>query len=202
MNCPNLRFRLLPTFAKTLPLFLLACAFSLCPLHAESVTLFDAGYKWQVIPDKATKAEASISQETVDNSGALIVHYDFSQVEKKSSIRFFADKNVEIQAGNGPIRFRVKASAPFGFNFQIKDSNRIVHSLTKNYDQVEGWSEIEIPLDYAAFSGHGGTGIDPELAKTITFPIDYLGFSFSYTANSTKLAPTGAITFADPSKSQ
>ena len=182
MNCPNLRFRLLPTFAKTLPLFLLIFAFSLCPLHAEPVLLFDEGYKWQVIPDKATKAEASISQETVDNSGALIVHYDFSQVEKKSSIRFFADKNVEIQAGNGPIR--------------------IVHSLTKNYDQVEGWSEIEIPLDYAAFSGHGGTGIDPELAKTITFPIVYLGFGFSYSANSTKLAPTGAITFADPSKSQ
>ena len=87
MNCPNLRFRLLPTFAKTLPLFLLIFAFSLCPLHAEPVLLFDEGYKWQVIPDKATKAEASIGEETVDNSNALIVRYDFVSVAPSTTCR-------------------------------------------------------------------------------------------------------------------
>jgi len=202
MNCPNFRFRLLPTFAKTLPLLLFIFAFSHRPLHADPVLLFDEGYKWQVIPDKATKAQASIGEETVDSTNALLVRYDFSQVEKKSSIRVVAIKNVEIQEGKSPIRFRLKASAPFRFNFKIRDSNRIEHSLTKNYDQVEGWSEIEIPVDYAAFSGHAGKGIDSELAKTITFPIVYLELGFNYNADSTKLAPTGTITFASPSKSQ
>jgi len=196
MNCPNRRFHLLPTFAKTRPLFLLVFAFSLCALHAAPLSIFDLDYKWRFARENASKAEGSITQDTVDNSNAIILNYDFSKVEESSSVGIAADKNVLIEEGNGPVRFRVKASTPFVSYFVIRDSNAMAHLFKINHEPVEGWSEIEVPLDYDAFSAHHGRGTDPGLEKTIAFPIISVEIHINYKPDSEGIVPTGTITFA------
>ena len=66
------------TFAKAVPVLLLVSVISLCPLQAAPLSLFDSGYKWQARPDKGRNAQGSMTQDTVENSSAVTLNYDFS----------------------------------------------------------------------------------------------------------------------------
>jgi hypothetical protein len=193
MNRSPICLNSVSTFAKAVPVLLLVSAISLCPLQAAPLSLFDSGYKWQARPDKGRNAQGSLTQDTVENSSAVTLNYDFSNAGDGAGNGLVADKDVDIQEGDGPIRFRVKASSPFKLQFYITDSNRTGHAQTVNYDQEGEWFEVEIPLEYSAFGMHNG-GEDPGLAKTITFPIVMVGFFIHYTSS---MEPQGTITFSD-----
>jgi hypothetical protein len=183
------------TFAKAVPVLLLVSALSLCPLQAAPLSLFDSGYKWQARPDKSRNAQGAMSQDTVENSNAVILNYDFSNAEDDAGMGLVADKDVDIQEGDGPIRFRVKASSPFQMQVYLTDTNGTGHSLIQKYDQIGEWAEVVIPLEYGAFTSHI-RGEDPELAKTITFPIVSVGFYLKYKPSGS-MEPQGTITFSD-----
>jgi len=195
MNRTHLYFHLVPTFAKAFPVLLLVSALTLCSLHAAPQPLFESGYQWKASPNKGKNAEASIAEETVDNASAVILDYDFSSVEEGSSVwvGFVADKDLAIQESDSPIRFRMKAAEPFKLKFALSDSNQMGHEVFVNYDEGGQWYDVEIPLEYQAFSLHCG-GVDRDLIKQITYPIVRIGI---FVVKTDSTAPKGTVTFAD-----
>ena len=195
MNRTHLPSHMVPTFAKAFPVLLLVSALSLCPLHAAQQPFFESGYQWKASPNKGKNAEASIAEETVDNANAVILDYDFSNVEEGSSVwvGFVADKDLAIQDSDGPIRFRMKASESFKLKFALSDSNQMGHEVFINYDEGGQWYDVEIPLEYQAFSLHCG-GVDRDLIKQITYPIVRVGI---FVVKTDSTAPKGTVTFAD-----
>ena len=191
MNRTHLHFRLVTAFPKTLPVLLLVSALSLCPLHAAPQPLFESGFQWKATPNKGKNAEASIAEETVDNANAVILDYDFSNVEEGVWVwvGFVADKDVDIQESDSPIRFRMKAAEPFSLRFFILDSSSMEHALIVDYDQGGEWQEVEIPLEFEAFTFHCGAN-----NKHITYPIVKV---FLALLNNDSTAPKGTVTFAD-----
>ena len=195
MNRTHLHFRLVTAFPKTLPVLLLVSALCLCPLHAAPQPLFESGFQWKATPNKGKNAEASIAEETVDNANAVILDYDFSNVEEGVGewVGFVADKDVAIQESDSPIRFRMKAAEPFKLKFFLSDSNGMAHEVFINYDEGGQWYDVEVPLEYQAFSLHWG-GVDRDLIKQITYPIVRIFFGVG---NNDSTAPKGIVTFAD-----
>ncbi len=195
MNRTPLHFHLVRTFAKAFPVLLLVSALALCSLHAAPQPLFDSGYQWKATPNKEKNAEASMAEETVDNANAVILDYDFSSVEEGVVVwvGVVAEKDVDIQESDSPIRFRMKAAEPFKLKFELLDSNKMGHEVFINYDEGGQWYDVEVPLEYQAFSLNCG-GVDPDLSKQITYPIVKIAISV---LNGDSTAPQGTVTFAD-----
>ena len=195
MNRTHLHFRLVTAFPKTLPVLLLVSALCLCPLHAAPQPLFESGFQWKASPNKGKNADASMAEETVDNANAVILDYDFSNVEEGVGVRVgvVAEKDVAIQESDSPIRFRMKAAEPFNLKFALVDSNNLGHEVSINYDEGGQWYDVEVPLEYQAFSSHWG-GVDRNLIKQITYPIVKVGL---YVLKTDSTVPKGTVTFAD-----